>query len=527
MSKRKSILRSRRSPTHRKQVVRQAEKQETTTVNIHIRHRPSNPGFHALKAEQTRRHRALSHDEFHAQYGADPAELEQIEAFAQEHNLRVLSSSIPQRTVVVEGTIEAMEKAFEINLKHFEHDSEEFRSYEGELTLPEDIADIVEGIVGLDNKTYFSPHVVQKNGNEDTDKKYFLATEVAKLYAFPDDVTGKNQKIAILELGGGYDEAVLKSYFEKVYQRPMPNIQCVMIGDAKNDYQNSSARDINEVYLDIEMAAALAPDAKFTIYFADKSVKGLIDMFKQAIHAEGSQGSIISFSWGANEIRLGESDVDVLNNTLRDALTLGITICASTGDTGSSLGADDGNAYVEFPASSPYVLACTGSSLSVQDGQITEEVVWNNSFGCTGGGVSTIIPVPEYQTEHDITPKHVNTGKPGRGTADACGHADPGYGYLVYVPYTSYIAGTSAVAPMWAALIALLNEKLDTHLGFINPLLYQIAHTTEAFHDITQGQNATKNSKGYAATEGWDACTGLGSPNGMLLYQALLEILSS
>jgi kumamolisin len=170
---------------------------------------------------------------------------------------------------------------------------------------------------------------------------------------------------------------------------------------------------------------------------------------------------------------------------------------------------------VDFPASSPHILGCGGTNLQSANGAITSETVWNDGAkgGATGGGFSVQFPLPAFQTSAGVTPPSGG----GRGVPDVSGDADPESGYQVLVDGQSLvIGGTSAVAPLWSGLIALLNQKLGQPLGFLLPGLYALSSSTEAFHDITQGSNGA-----FSAGPGWDACTGLGSPSGENLLAAL------
>jgi kumamolisin len=163
----------------------------------------------------------------------------------------------------------------------------------------------------------------------------------------------------------------------------------------------------------------------------------------------------------------------------------------------------------------------------VSGNKIVAESVWNqqaadtegDSFGASGGGVSDFFPVPAYQATMNL-PKDISTGKTGRGLPDVSADGDPASGYLVRVDGQEFpIGGTSAVAPLWAGLIALINQKLKRRVGFINPLLYGNA---PALRDVTVGNNKVGADKiGYSAAPGWDPCTGLGSPDGLKLLAVL------
>lgn len=165
------------------------------------------------------------------------------------------------------------------------------------------------------------------------------------------------------------------------------------------------------------------------------------------------------------------------------------------------------------------MLACGGTSLIASGCTITSETVWNDSSAdsATGGGISTFFPVPAYQSTVKLPPNAGGSSFRGRGVPDVAGVADPNTGYFTLVDGTwGVVGGTSAVAPMWAALIALLNEELGKPVGYLHPVLYTTALFDKAMNDITEGNNGS-----YYATPSWDACTGLGSPNGQLILSAL------
>jgi kumamolisin len=177
-------------------------------------------------------------------------------------------------------------------------------------------------------------------------------------------------------------------------------------------------------------------------------------------------------------------------------------------DNGSSDGASGLN--VDFPASSPHVLACGGTSLQAANGSIQSETVWNNGAngGASGGGVSGFFPLPVWQQGLQATNgKGQKAALANRGVPDVSGDADPQTGYVVRVDgQDTVIGGTSAVAPLWAGLIARINAARGSGVGFINPQLYADA---SCLHDVTSGNNGD-----YSASAGWDACSGLGSPDG-------------
>jgi len=234
-----------------------------------------------------------------------------------------------------------------------------------------------------------------------------------------------------------------------------------------------------------------------------------------AIHDTTNKPSVISISWGGPESTWTAQSMTAFDSAAQDAAALGVTICAASGDNGSSDGVNDNANHVDFPASSPHILACGGTSLQSASGAIKSETVWNDGAqgGAGGGGFSSQFPLPAWQASANIKPPSGG----GRGVPDVSGDADPQTGYNILVDGQSMvIGGTSAVAPLWSGLIALLNEKLGKPLGFLQPTLYGLPQTAGALHDITVGSNGA-----FSAAPGWDAATGLGSPSGENLLQAL------
>jgi kumamolisin len=275
------------------------------------------------------------------------------------------------------------------------------------------------------------------------------------------------------------------------------------------------------VTLDIEIAGALAPGAKIAVYFAPNSDAGFIAALKQAIHDTKNAPSVISISWGAPESSWTAQALSQFDQALKDAAALGVTVCAASGDSGSSDESGGGD-VVDFPASSQYALACGGTHLVANGGSgagasIGKEVVWNDGAagGATGGGVSARFQVPAWQAELKVLRSDGSTQTlTGRGVPDVAADASPSTGYRVLVAgQSAVVGGTSAVAPLFAGLIARINAGRAKPVGFIQPKLYS---RPDAFHDITQGNNGT-----FAAAQGWDACTGLGSPDGQKIAAAL------
>jgi len=464
-------------------------------------------------------HHRRTSEQFGAIHGADDKDFEAVEKFAHENGLTVVERHHASRRLVLVGPASAMQKAFGTQLSHYEAPGGiQYRGRTGSINLPAEIRDSVMAVLGLDNRPVAKPHFRRRSagvkpraaGGPDGS---FTPPQLAQLYSFPTGLTGAGQTIAIVELGGGFSATDLATYFGGL-GITAPTVSAVSVDNGANTPGSDAD---GEVMLDIEVAGAVAPGAQIAVYFAPNTDQGFHDAIALAVHDADRKPSIVSISWGGPEDSWTQQARDAMNAAMQDAGALGVTVTVAAGDDGSTDGVKDGSAHVDFPASSPFCLACGGTAIQASNGQITSEQVWNelaNQEGATGGGVSTVFSLPAYQQNANV-PAQVNNGFVGRGVPDVAGDADPTTGYQVLVDgQNTVIGGTSAVAPLWAGLVALLNQQLGQPVGFLNTVLYQIGES--AFNDITQGSNGD-----YSAGPGWDACTGLGSPNGAALLQAL------
>jgi len=472
----------------------------------------------------------VSREDFGARFGAAPADMEKIEQFAHEHGLDIVQSSLAQRSARLSGTVAEMQKAFGTRLRSYQAGKVRFRGRTGTVSVPKDIAPVVEGVFGLDNRPHVRPqfHFVKGARAARTaaagGPRPMTPVEVATLYNFPKNLNGAGQCIAILEFGGGYRAKDLKTYFKSLGLK-QPTVSAVSVLGGHNS-PNGPTKDANgEVMLDIEVSGAVAPAAKIVVYFAPNTDDGFIGALDAAIHDSVRKPSVVSISWGGPEQGSTKQSLQDYNNSCADAAAMGITITCAAGDHGAADTDQPTNRRVnaDFPASSPHVLACGGTQLVGDNGAIQSEAVWNDRDGwATGGGVSEIFALPTYQMSVGV-PKSLNPGgKTGRGVPDVAGNADSLSGYITRVDgQNTVIGGTSAVAPLWAGLVALLNQGVKKPLGFLNPKLYAIGAAGGAFRDILTGDNIVLPAPGYSAQAGWDACCGLGSPDGTRLLAAL------
>jgi kumamolisin len=450
----------------------------------------------------------VSRTQFKKHHAADPSAIKLVRAFAREFHLKVEPdpTSAARRTLQLTGTAADMQKAFGVVLEQKLINGAEYRVREGAIHLPASLTGVVEAVLGFDNRPQAQPHfrVHYLRAGSAAAPSSYTPPQVAQAYNFPAKASGAGQTIGILEFGGGYRQADLTAYF-KTLGLSAPGITAVSVNGGKNNPSKASGPD-GEVMLDIEVAASVAPGAKVAVYFAPNTSQGFVEAITTAVHDTTNKPSVISISWGGPESTWSPQTMKALDAACQSAAALGITITAAAGDNGSTDGGKGNN--VDFPASSPHVLACGGTKLDANGATIVSEVVWNelaNKEGATGGGVSNVFALPAWQANAHVPASSVSTG--GRGVPDVAGDADPTTGYTIRVDgQTTVIGGTSAVAPLWAGLIAVANQQLGAQVGFIQPAIYA-AKAASAFNDITQGNNGA-----FSAGPGWDACTGLGSP---------------
>jgi len=517
-----------RTPLRGARRVGPADPGEKLTVSIRVRRRsdaPPLPEMRAWAANPAAQSR-ISREQFAARYGASEADLKQVAEFARANGLTVVESSAARRTVRLAGTVEQMNRAFGVELGRYESpDRTAYRGREGPVHLPNELAGIVEGVFGLDNRR------MARRMSGGGDPPSLTPRQVAGLYNFPLSVNASGQTIGILEFDGGFDPGDIHGYFNS-QGLTTPAVFAVGVDGSSNSPGDDA--DI-EVALDIEVAGAVAQGANIAVFFAPFTEQGWVDIMTTAVLETGlppdwQAPSVISISWGWAELQsIGDftwttAALNAVDETLQDAARLGVTVLAATGDNGSDCEIGDGRAHVNFPASDPFVTACGGTSVRNVNGNSFDEATWNDN-GVTGGGISDFFPLPYWQESAGI-PGSVNDGHSGRGIPDIAGHAD-GYSIFLGGDTQDGITGTSETAPLYAGLIALINATLADSIGYLNPILYQLGET-DVFRDISDGgSNSDSGAPGYTAGVGWDACTGWGSVNGAELLNAVETLLFS
>ena len=450
----------------------------------------------------------LTRGEFAAAYGAGESDLDRVATFAQEAGLRVIERDPARRMLRVEGTVARMSAAFGVTLGTYRSGTATFRGRTGTISLPASLANIVEAVLGLDTR----PQAQPRSRIAKAAAASFTPPQVAAFYDFPAGVDGSGETIAIIELGGGYSASDFANYCSQLGV-PQPQVEVVGVDGATSNPGADQDAD-TEVMLDVEVAGTIAHGARIVAYFAPNTDQGFIDAVTTAVHDTTYAPSVISISWGDAESNWTSQAMTALDNACAAAAAIGVTVCVASGDGGSSDGVSDGQPHADFPASSPHALGCGGTTITAKNGAISAETAWSDS----GGGVSDVFAAPSWQASAKVPSPSNPSG--GRGIPDVSADADPNSGYSVLVDGSSVVVGgTSAVAPLWAGLIALINQQIGTPVGFISPKLYDLEgypRTPGPLQDITSGSNGA-----YSAGVGWDPVTGLGRPDGLRLEEAL------
>jgi kumamolisin len=529
-------------PLHGEKQTGRTDPKSELQVTLVLRRRHELPELHSvLGGKPLRQRQHLTHETLALEHGATAEDIALVEHFAREHHLELCETAPHRRVVVLGGNAAAMERAFGVSLVELEHQRGSYRAATGAVSVPRELSGIVQTVLGLNTRPCAKR---QRVHHQDTIKPFWTVRELAHAYGFPTNLSATKQSIGLIELSGGYHEEDLRTFFSGLGM-PMPTVHWIAVDGVKNSPAPAdqirqfldvvegrcklsevpanvltAAQSTVEVTMDIELAAALAPGAEIVVYMAPNTEQGIYNAVSKAISGKEKLPCALSISWGEPEIGVSKSYLSCVDEVLRDAAMLGVTVCASSGDEGAMNGSPDDKPAVNFPASSPHVLSCGGSTVDAVHGESMRESAWNCTLhgihGATGGGVSRKFGLPQWQQEHGVPLGP--TGSKGRGVPDVAGPADPHRGCAIIVGgECCSSAGTSAVAPFWAALVACINSTLDARCGYVTPLLYELSKSsTKPLRDITQGNNGF-----YEAGPGWDACTGLGSPMVERLIEAL------
>lgn len=550
----------------------------------------------------------LSPEDIEEIHAAEANHVRHVKQFAKQHGLKVVDESKVRHEVVLEGSVSALNAAFKVELRHFQHSEGVYVAHEGPIHVPKELECCIVAVIGLDDvpvaEALAGSVIPEQIGMIEEPARRMVGTDprvIAKEhYNFPlTDLDGTGQRIAIISFGGGYHDQDIEWYFKKTLGlRKWPKVTTILVSgpgnrptpirklgrlidDLNNANRMKSVEEDEdcgvcmgrmwatyETTMDIEIAGAIAPGAEIDVYFAENTMQGYLAAFNAALGMDGKPpASVVSVSWGKGECWPGPSFKQAINLALKQGVRdQSVTVCCASGDFGSvgvvpDCGYDD-SANVSFPASSPWVLACGGTTLGLDGDESVWNANWKGQYMATGGGVSGFFERRSWQEDHDV-PRHGSYDEGalwlseevpnsnqleggwiepdqknfrGRGVPDIAANADPANGYKLYVGGRETVGGgTSASAPLWAGLIALINQGLSkkaveleiagpVQLGFVNKLFYR-TDIASAFRSITRGCNRMpdygSSAAAFEAREGWDACTGLGVPDGTKLLEVL------
>jgi kumamolisin len=502
--------------------------------------------------------RYLSHDEAAAASGADQADIAAVVRFAEAHDLHLVERpEAAARRLRLSGTAQSMQRAFDAPLHLYDHAGGRYRGRTGPVSVPGELDGVVVGVLGLDNRRVGRSYLESTSRQSDWARDVltraandvqlpadtYFPPDVARLYDCPPDGDGTGQCVGMLVFNGplmstgravrgGYHAQLLRAYFQRVLGQRMPEIVDITVrGPGNLPGDGSGELDVTgQVLLDLCVVGSVAPGARLAMYFTEFTEQGWVDAITTAVNDREHRPSVISCGYGNPEDEPGAGlwtpmAVGLIDEALRQAAAQGITVFCASGDNGQAgvpgpVGAGAHRVHADYPASSVWVTACGGTRLVSSSGAIAGESVWNDgpAGGASGGGVSALFEVPHYQRAAGLNPRCAGESDHcGRGVPDVASLADPGTPLVVAGPDGRLhgVGGTGAAAAMWAALSARLNEHLPQPIGFLNPMLYACM-SAGVLRDIVSGGNGS-----YRAHPGWDACTGLGTPNGSRILGAL------
>ena len=473
--------------------------------------------------------------------GASQQDVDKVTQVFERLGLKTVDANAATRTVRLSGTAEAMENAFLVRLFNYAHASGNYRGRVGHVHVPDEVSDMVEGVFGLDNRRVARRRrqpvreAVRARIPQSVPAAWYTPGQLAARYHFPSG-NGAGETVGLLEFGGGYFAQDLKK-FCALAGVAMPAVKTVSTDGTATDAKDGAE---GEVMLDVEVVAGVCPKATIVVYFADWTEQGWIAILDAVTQDGVNDPGVVSVSWGYAEDAdiWTEQAMTQVNQSLLEAAHLGITVCVAAGDDGSSDAIGDGLAHVDFPGSSPYVLCVGGTTIPSKTGT-APDIVWKegdglraDNGGSTGGGVSAVFDRPAWQANVTVAP--VNPGaKAGRVLPDVAANADWDVSpYLLVVDGGAQPnGGTSAAAPLWASLIALVNAHRGADkIGYVTPVLYESGSAgggtagARGCMDVTSGNNTTDAIGGYTAGMGYDAVSGWGTPDGVKLLAALGEL---
>ena len=479
----------------------------------------------------TNYHKFITPPEFAARFGPTERDYQAVAKFAEANGLAI-SGTHPNRVVLdLEGSASNVEQAFQIKLRTYRHPTEarNFFAPDTEPSVPTNLTVVtVEGLNDYELPKPLShkvdPLKIHALGGSGP-SGYYAGNDFRNAYAPGTTLTGAGQSVGLLEFSAYYkvDVTNYESTIGMTNRVPLNN---VVIGSRTPSTANNS-----EVALDIEVAIAMAPGLSQVIVYEIRSGPSSI-LSRMASDNLAKQLSS-SWTWSG-----GPSTT--IDNIFKQMAAQGQSYFQASGDSDAYTGSQtlDNSSQTTAPVDSTNITCVGGTTLTMNGSgsSYASETVWNwNSSGSpnvgSGGGISTYYKIPSWQTNVSMA---ANAGSTTwRNIPDVALTADN-----VFVDYNNGssggVGGTSCAAPLWAGFCALINQQSvaanGTTVGFLNPALYAIANGANynaCFHDTTTGNNIGSGTAGlFYAAAGYDLCTGLGTPNGTNLINALAPLTS-
>ena len=488
----------------------------------------------------------MSREQLASQFGASAEDIALVEQFAADHDLTVIDTSTAQRRVTLSGRCSDIEDAFQLRMHWYDHDFHPHRGFEETPAIPEELHEVVTAVLGISDKPQAKVEVPAAAAVVATEA--MTVSNLRTLYGFPAAHRGKGEVVAVLLLGGGFYTQDIREFVTSL-KLPLPEITTDGVNKRGNKpcdvetldgYVNwiNKGTKINAFELmeslwtvectqDVELIAGLAPEADILVMFAPNTDSGITNALA-AILDHPSEPTVLSISWSQTERSASDTFAAAVEEELALLAHAGVTLCCASGDRGSYNG--EKAPSVAYPASSPYALACGGTTLTTDGKSILDETVWNAPLNgqkaASGGGASARVPTPSWQSTCKVPDTGLDGG--GRGVPDVASVADPSTGALMYMGSgTVPSAGTSAAAPLWGAFIACVNSARTDPLGYVTPDLYAIsaAKGSSCLRPIVKGNNDIDTDDGtFTAHDGWNPCGGLGSPVGDGLFAELVAL---
>jgi kumamolisin len=482
----------------------------------------------------------ISQKEMAARYEPLASDYNRVAAWAANQGLTVTRRDGHHMALFAKGSVSQIQHALQVSFARVSLEGKEYTSAVSAPSVPQSLSPLLVGINGLQphHRKHRNLILPQQSQPAATGGATYLPAQIAKAYGatgmYNTNIVGSGQAIAIV-IDTFPSPGDLKTFWQNAgVSQSLNNIQFIQA------VSGTLAAPSGEESLDVEWSSSVAPGAHVRVYASIDLIDTDLDLAYQQVYDDVTKHPEygihqMSMSYGEGETFTTDSQMQTDDQYFAELTAAGVTVFASAGDSGSTPGPggsgdESGPLQVENPASDPNVTGVGGTSLILDSAtNVTSETVWNVGGGATGGGVSKYFSRPAWQTGKGV----VNSTY--REVPDVAASASQDYGAAVVVGGTTEtVGGTSWSSPTWAGFCALINEARadagQSSLGLLGPQIYPLLSGTSYptryvtfFRDITSGNNTTPISgTDYAASAGYDLCTGLGAP----LVQPLAQFLT-